>query len=145
MHIVNYDLPSTMHGGIDEYVHRIGRTARIGNLGQATSFFNERDNDLAESLVKILLENGQAVPDFLEEFKPADGEIKWDDDTDNEGEGEEAAGGGAGDAWGAGSGGGVPIENGDSAWASAGAAATKTIGNADAWGTGGGSGGGESW
>lgn len=25
LHVVNYDLPSTMHGGITEYVHRIGK------------------------------------------------------------------------------------------------------------------------
>lgn len=24
MHVINYDLPSTEHGGIDEYIHRIG-------------------------------------------------------------------------------------------------------------------------
>lgn len=24
LHVVNYDLPSTMHGGITEYIHRIG-------------------------------------------------------------------------------------------------------------------------
>jgi superfamily II DNA/RNA helicase len=24
MHVINYDLPSVEHGGIDEYVHRIG-------------------------------------------------------------------------------------------------------------------------
>jgi len=28
-HVVNYDLPSE----IDEYVHRIGRTGRLGHLG----------------------------------------------------------------------------------------------------------------
>lgn len=25
MHVINYDLPSADHGGISEYVHRIGR------------------------------------------------------------------------------------------------------------------------
>jgi ATP-dependent RNA helicase DDX3X len=24
MHVINYDLPSVEHGGIDEYIHRIG-------------------------------------------------------------------------------------------------------------------------
>ena len=28
-HVINYDLPSD----IDEYVHRIGRTGRVGNVG----------------------------------------------------------------------------------------------------------------
>lgn len=28
MHVINFDLPSAMHGGITEYVHRIGKTSR---------------------------------------------------------------------------------------------------------------------
>lgn len=38
-HVVNYDLPED----IDEYVHRIGRTGRMGNQGFATSLFDPRD------------------------------------------------------------------------------------------------------
>lgn len=50
-HVINYDLPQD----IDEYVHRIGRTGRIGNKGKATSFFQpDRDDKLARSLVKVL-------------------------------------------------------------------------------------------
>jgi len=51
MHVVNYQMPSTMHGGINEYVHRIGRTARIGNEGLATSFYNDRNEDIAVRLL----------------------------------------------------------------------------------------------
>ncbi|TVY86315.1 ATP-dependent RNA helicase, partial [Lachnellula willkommii] len=69
-HVINYDLPSAQHGGIQDYIHRIGRTGRIGNLGLATSFFNERDSDLSEALVKILLETRQHIPDFLEPYIP---------------------------------------------------------------------------
>jgi ATP-dependent RNA helicase DDX3X len=25
MHVVNFDLPNTQYGGIDEYIHRIGK------------------------------------------------------------------------------------------------------------------------
>ena len=50
-HVVNYDLPSC----IEDYVHRIGRTGRCGNMGKATSFYDPDDNkDLARPLVKIL-------------------------------------------------------------------------------------------
>ena len=50
-HVVNYDLPNS----IEEYVHRIGRTGRIGNKGIATAFFHkERDAHLARALVKVL-------------------------------------------------------------------------------------------
>jgi ATP-dependent RNA helicase DDX3X len=85
-HVINYDLPSTQHDGITEYVHRIGRTARIGNEGKATSFYNDRNEDIGEDLVKILLESKQDIPDFLEQFKPEDPEapIEWHDGTDDE-------------------------------------------------------------
>ena len=56
VNVINYDLPSNMYGGISEYVHRIGRTGRIGNQGLATSFYNDRDEDLAQALVNILVE-----------------------------------------------------------------------------------------
>ena len=50
-HVINYDLPQD----IEEYVHRIGRTGRIGNKGKATSFFQPgKDERLARSLVKVL-------------------------------------------------------------------------------------------
>ncbi|XP_076821109.1 putative ATP-dependent RNA helicase DDX4 isoform X1 [Clavelina lepadiformis] len=62
-HVVNYDLPKE----IDEYVHRIGRTGLCGNLGQATSFYdNTKDAQLARSLVKVLSEAVQDVPPWLE-------------------------------------------------------------------------------
>ncbi|XP_065176921.1 probable ATP-dependent RNA helicase DDX4 [Sycon ciliatum] len=62
-HIVNFDLPSE----IEDYVHRVGRTGRIGHSGLATSFFTiGKDEGIARSLVKILSESLQEVPDWLE-------------------------------------------------------------------------------
>ena len=50
-HVVNYDLPTS----INDYVHRIGRTGRLGNQGLATAFFDQgKDTQIARSLVKIL-------------------------------------------------------------------------------------------
>jgi ATP-dependent RNA helicase DDX3X len=87
-HIINYDLPSTQYDGITEYIHRIGRTARIGNEGKATSFYNDRNEDLGEDLCKILIESKQEIPDFLEQFKPEDPDnINWHDGTDDESDG----------------------------------------------------------
>ena len=121
MHVINYDLPSGDHGKIHEYVHRIGRTARIGNVGLATSFFNEKNEDIAEDLVRILVETKQPVPDFLEQWKPDDADnLNFDDDSDKEGD-EEPNGGAGGDAWG-----GAATTGGAEAAA------------ADDWGTGGG-------
>ncbi|XP_058986055.1 ATP-dependent RNA helicase vasa isoform X1 [Musca domestica] len=69
-HVVNYDLPTS----IDEYVHRIGRTGRVGNNGRATSFFDpENDTAIAGDLVKILEGAGQEVPDFLQNFSSGGG------------------------------------------------------------------------
>ncbi len=54
-HVVNYDLPNCP----EDYIHRIGRTARMKMTGQATSFvtFEERDQLCA---IETLL--GHAVP-----------------------------------------------------------------------------------
>ncbi len=63
-HVINYDLPNT----IDEYVHRIGRTGRIGNSGKATSFYDdEKDGSLARDLLKVLSDSQQEVPPWLRE------------------------------------------------------------------------------
>ncbi|KAF2198946.1 DEAD-domain-containing protein [Delitschia confertaspora ATCC 74209] len=97
-HVINYDMPSTAYGGITEYVHRIGRTGRIGNVGRATSFYNEGNEEIADALVKLLVENKQEVPDFLQDRIPET--LDFDEDkTDNEDDdgGFGAAGFGAGD------------------------------------------------
>ena len=89
-HIINFDLPSGMYGGIVEYVHRIGRTARIGHQGLATSFFNDRNDDIAQDLVNVLVECDCEVPEFLQSYVPEDGKLMFDDNSDDE------AGGGDG-------------------------------------------------
>ncbi|XP_076440930.1 ATP-dependent RNA helicase DDX4-like [Babylonia areolata] len=69
-HVINYDMPSD----IDEYVHRIGRTGRCGNLGKATSFYNHQtDSSLLGHLVRILAEAKQEVPDWLSDYADAYG------------------------------------------------------------------------
>ena len=46
-HVVNYDMPTE----VEEYVHRIGRTGRVGNQGCATSTDPplDRDNKISHS------------------------------------------------------------------------------------------------
>jgi ATP-dependent RNA helicase DDX3X len=63
-HIVNYDLCND----IDDYVHRIGRTARAGNQGLATSFYNDKNETVAPQLTKILQECSQEIPTFLQHY-----------------------------------------------------------------------------
>ena len=128
MHVINYDMPSTDHGGIHEYVHRIGRTARIGNVGMATSFYNDRNEDIGEALVKLLLETNQEVPEFLGSYKPDNvEELEFNDDTDEEDE----SGAAGGDAWGA----PTPQANGhaDGAAASGWGGDDATAGGNDGW------------
>ena len=61
-YVINYDLPQN----IDDYVHRIGRTGRVGNRGIAISFFCEStDGAISKNLVKILNEANQETPDWL--------------------------------------------------------------------------------
>lgn len=61
-HVINFDLPTD----IEEYVHRIGRTGRVGNLGLATSFFNEKNRNIARDLFETMLETKQELPPWLE-------------------------------------------------------------------------------
>ncbi|CAO3590513.1 unnamed protein product [Absidia cylindrospora] len=78
MHVINYDMPNDM----DEYIHRIGRTARVGKSGLATSFYNDRSEQLGPDVTKLLKENKQEIPDFLEQFVSED--TTWAEDLDEE-------------------------------------------------------------
>ncbi|XP_054843650.1 probable ATP-dependent RNA helicase DDX4 isoform X2 [Eublepharis macularius] len=64
-HVINVDLPSS----VDDYVHRIGRTGRCGNIGKAVSFFDPAtDSGIAQPLIKVLADAQQEVPSWLEEI-----------------------------------------------------------------------------
>lgn len=54
-HVVNYDLPNCP----EDYIHRIGRTARMKARGRATSFVTADDHSQLRAIEKHL---GQAVP-----------------------------------------------------------------------------------
>ncbi len=64
-HVVNYDLPSSP----EDYIHRIGRTARMKMTGRATSFVTAEDHDQLKAIETLL---GHAVP--LAEGSPGPGE-----------------------------------------------------------------------
>lgn len=68
-HVINYDLPNN----IDDYVHRIGRTGRAGNIGLATGFYNAENSGIARDLLDKLTEAKQEVPDWLERERWAGG------------------------------------------------------------------------
>lgn len=54
-HVVNYDLPHCP----EDYVHRIGRTARMKTTGRATSFVTAEDRPQLRAIEQLL---GQSVP-----------------------------------------------------------------------------------
>lgn len=62
-HVIQYDLPTEM----DDYVHRIGRTARAGNKGTASFFYTRKNSKLCVELAKYLAEHEQSVPGWLKE------------------------------------------------------------------------------
>ena len=64
--VVNYDFPVGT-SGVEDYVHRIGRTGRGENKGQSFTFFTRSDFDRAEELVGVLRRSEQAVSAELEE------------------------------------------------------------------------------
>ncbi|CAD8073791.1 unnamed protein product [Paramecium sonneborni] len=61
--VVNYDFPSK----IQDYIHRIGRTARAGNKGLAISFLEPTliNNRLKNDLIQVLQQSDQVIPQEL--------------------------------------------------------------------------------
>ena len=53
-HVINHDMPDN----VEEYVHRVGRTARMGKEGTAISFVGEHDSEIIE---KVLAKVGADV------------------------------------------------------------------------------------
>jgi len=61
-HVINYDMPEDT----DAYIHRIGRTGRVDNDGEALTFVTSKDSAAVRDLERLL--NAQiercTVPDF---------------------------------------------------------------------------------
>jgi superfamily II DNA/RNA helicase len=71
-HVIVYEMPYD----IDDYVHRIGRTARANRTGKSIAFFSMKlDRPISKELVKLLRQGRQPVPDWLQRLA---------DDTDDE-------------------------------------------------------------
>ncbi|KAL6970190.1 RNA helicase [Sarracenia purpurea var. burkii] len=62
--VINYDFPT----GVEDYVHRIGRTGRAGATGVAYTFFSDQDWKYAADLVKVLEGANQRVPPEVREI-----------------------------------------------------------------------------
>eukprot|EP00186_Timspurckia_oligopyrenoides_P005342 CAMPEP_0182452078 /NCGR_PEP_ID=MMETSP1172-20130603/44060_1 /TAXON_ID=708627 /ORGANISM="Timspurckia oligopyrenoides, Strain CCMP3278" /LENGTH=547 /DNA_ID=CAMNT_0024649895 /DNA_START=1551 /DNA_END=3194 /DNA_ORIENTATION=+ len=59
--VINYTFPLT----IEDYVHRIGRTGRGSKSGKSFTFFTDENKAHAGSLVNVLREANQDVPDEI--------------------------------------------------------------------------------
>ena len=59
--VINFDCPNA----IDDYVHRIGRTGRIGKKGIAYTFVGKDQKRIYPDLAGKLREAGQQVPNWL--------------------------------------------------------------------------------
>lgn len=59
--VVNYDYPNSS----EDYVHRIGRTARSENTGTAYTFFTNGNIRQAPDLIDVLREANQNIPPQL--------------------------------------------------------------------------------
>ncbi|KAM0954978.1 hypothetical protein ACFX15_022843 [Malus domestica] len=62
--VINYDFPT----GVEDYVHRIGRTGRAGATGLAYTFFGDQDAKYASDLIKVLEGANQCVPPEVREL-----------------------------------------------------------------------------
>lgn len=62
--VVNFDFPT----GVEDYVHRIGRTGRAGATGIAYTFFSDQDSKHASDLIKVLEGASQNIPQQLRDM-----------------------------------------------------------------------------
>lgn len=57
-HVINFDMPDT----VDAYTHRIGRTGRAKQSGDAYSFVTEDDRDMLRSIERLLKQRVKEIP-----------------------------------------------------------------------------------
>ena len=60
-HVINYDLPQVP----EDYIHRIGRTARAGSDGSALTFLTSDDRSMWNSINKLIDPNFKSAPSNL--------------------------------------------------------------------------------
>jgi len=69
-HVVNFELPNVS----EDYVHRIGRTGRAGNKGEAMSLVSSDENKLLTGIERLIKQDIKKV--HLDGFEPDPEDIK---------------------------------------------------------------------
>ena len=59
--VINFDMPNN----IDVYIHRIGRTGRVGNKGNSLTLLSDIDRPIFRQIYDLLIKCHQKIPDFL--------------------------------------------------------------------------------
>jgi ATP-dependent RNA helicase RhlE len=75
-HVINFDMPDT----VDAYTHRIGRTGRVDNTGEAFTLVTDEDKDMIKALERIFKKpiETRKIPGFnytAQAPKPAGGRM----------------------------------------------------------------------
>uniref|UniRef100_A0A7N2L033 Helicase C-terminal domain-containing protein n=1 Tax=Quercus lobata TaxID=97700 RepID=A0A7N2L033_QUELO len=96
--VINYDFPT----GVEDYVHRIGRTGRAGAIGLAYTFFDDQDAKYASDLIKVLEGANQRVPPEIRDMDSRGGGMMgfWFDRGNNYGQDRGRSRSPKGPAWG---------------------------------------------
>ncbi|KAI0078480.1 P-loop containing nucleoside triphosphate hydrolase protein [Panus rudis PR-1116 ss-1] len=59
--VINYDFPPS----VQSYVHRIGRTGRMGREGKAVTYFTNDDAPFLKTIANVILQSGSSVPEWI--------------------------------------------------------------------------------
>ena len=72
--VINYQMVKKF----DEYIHRIGRTGRAGNIGTSYTFLDDTDTDMFMSLKRFLVRGGKSCPKWLSQHKSTNTQLVQD-------------------------------------------------------------------
>jgi len=69
--VINYDLPASA----TDYIHRVGRTGRMGKYGQAETYYTDDDIPNLRQIINVIKQSGQPVPEWLLNIRAVDKKV----------------------------------------------------------------------